>query len=144
MSEYKRLTLHNLTSAYDYAKSNLSSEEAAKIYDRLAELENKIESGDILIPPCKIRDTVFVIVPFCHNCKYDNGDHCYCKNKSKDKIVKMTVRSIRYDDKGYVLTEDMGGSMCTLSLYCYQRDFGKKWFFDKAKAEARLKELKGE
>ena len=131
MSEYKRLTL----SGVPYSE---------KPMQRLQELEDKIESGEILKPPCKVRDTVFVIVPFCHNCKYDNGDHCYCKNKSKDKIVKMTVRSIRYDYMGYVLTEDMGNSMGTLSLYCYQRNFGKKWFFDKQQAEARLKELKGE
>ena len=57
----ERLTLHSITSAFDYAKNHLSQEEAAKVYARLAELEDKIESGQLVeakqyyIKPEKLR-----------------------------------------------------------------------------------------
>lgn len=139
MSEYKRLTAKD-SCYYD----KMDNVDVDALYCRLAELENKIEGGQLVELPCKVGDTVFVIVPFCHNCKDYKGEHCYCKNRSKKKIVKMTVHSIRYDKNGYVLTEDMANSMGSLSLYCYQKYFGERWFFDNKQAEARLKELKGE
>lgn len=80
MSEYKRLTLHNLTSAYDYAESNLSQEEIAKIYDRLAELEDKIDKG------------LLIEIGYCKDCrhceKYDSGLYCPygdCGTEPNDK-----------------------------------------------------------
>ena len=47
MSDYKRLTAHKLTSFYDWERKNLKPEQSAEIYDRLAELEDKIENGTL-------------------------------------------------------------------------------------------------
>ena len=44
----ERLTLHNLTSAFDYKAHNLTKEEAAEVYKRLADIEDKIESGQLV------------------------------------------------------------------------------------------------
>ena len=48
MSEYKRLTAHKLTSFYDWERKNLKPEQLAEIYDRLADLEDKIESRTLI------------------------------------------------------------------------------------------------
>ena len=48
MSDYKRLTAHKLTSFYDWERKNLKPEQSAEIYDRLAELEDKIENGTLV------------------------------------------------------------------------------------------------
>ena len=52
MSDYKRLTAHKLTSFYDWERENLKPEQLAEmlaeIYDRLAELESKIESRTLI------------------------------------------------------------------------------------------------
>ncbi len=44
----ERLTLHGLTSAFDYKANHLTKEEAVEVYKRLAELEDKIESGQLV------------------------------------------------------------------------------------------------
>lgn len=48
MSDYKRLTAHKLTSFYDWERKNLKPEQIAEMYDRLAELEDKIENGTLV------------------------------------------------------------------------------------------------
>ena len=45
---YKRLTAYKLTSFYDWERGNLKPEQIAEIYDRLAELEDKIENGTLI------------------------------------------------------------------------------------------------
>ena len=51
----ERLTLHGLTSAFDYKANHLTKEEAVEVYKRLAELEDKIESGQIGRASCRDR-----------------------------------------------------------------------------------------
>ena len=48
MSDYKRLTAHKLTSFYDWERKNLKPEQIAEMYDRLADLEDKIENGTLV------------------------------------------------------------------------------------------------
>lgn len=48
MNNYERLTLHMITSMYDYKRENLKKEEQMEIYDRLCELEDKIEEGKLV------------------------------------------------------------------------------------------------
>ena len=45
---YKRLTAHKLTSFYDWERENLKPEQSAEIYDRLADLEDKIENRTLV------------------------------------------------------------------------------------------------
>ena len=52
MNDYKRLTAHKLTSFYDWERENLKPEQLAEmlaeIYDRLADLEDKIGSMTLI------------------------------------------------------------------------------------------------
>lgn len=52
MNDYKRLTAHKLTSFYDWERENLKPEQLAEmlaeIYDRLADLEDKIGSRTLI------------------------------------------------------------------------------------------------
>ena len=48
MSDYKRLTAHKLTSFYDWERENLKPEQLVEMYDRLADLEDKIENGTLV------------------------------------------------------------------------------------------------
>lgn len=137
MSEYKRLTLHNLTSAYDYAKSNLSQEGIAKIYDRLAELEDKIESGQWVELPCKVGDTVWYLntTPSM----YLERDTVYEGHIARYHIVRYPL------PLGICVCADIQiHNKYGTSEIPNVKDLGKSWFLTKAQAEARLKELKGE
>lgn len=130
MSEYKRLTLHNLTSVYDYAKSNLSSEEAVKIYDRLAELEDKLESGKLLELLADVGDTIYV--PWV----YDGNSG----------IARLPIIEIRKDKKDVYYHAEYDPDVAEVDeLYnygiCTQSTFGAFWFTDKALAQVRLEEL---
>lgn len=100
------------------AIETLKAENAA-LYERL---------DKVIEPPCKIGDTVYKIVSCCYDCKDDWGDGCRCENLHKSKIVALKVNSIRFDEDGYVLSEDTAGSAGSLSLYCYESNFGKDWF----------------
>lgn len=99
--------------------------------ERLAELEDKLESGRLVEQPCKVGDTVWLV-------KY-----LTCKGTPPveifdewviDKIVTIKHGTVFYGT--HEGTEDF-------------RPFGDdeykvNWFTDKAEAEAKLKELRGE
>lgn len=118
------------------------NKELEKLEAENAALRERLDKA--IEPPCKIGDTVYKIVSCCYDCKDDWGDGCRCKNLHKSKIVEMKVNSIRFDKDGYVLSEDSAGSAGSLSLNCYEMDFGKDWFLTPEAAEARLKELQGD
>lgn len=133
MSEYKRLTLHNLTSAYDYAKSNLSSEEAVKIYDRLAELEDKLESGKLLELLADVGDTIYV--PWVYDGKSGIA-HLPIFEITKDIRNKEEIyyhTDFETDNMEFAESQNYG--------ICLQSNFGKSWFIDEMQAKSRLKEL---
>lgn len=89
-----------------------------RILDRLAELEDKIESGKILELPCKVGDTVYWI----------NG-----------------VRIIPYRVDGFADYNDgMGMRLLIGEMQPSLLLVGEDLFFDKSQAERRLAELKGE
>ena len=54
MEDYKRLT----EKEEDWFDTNLHS---AEVYNRLAELEDKIENGTLIELPCKVGDTIYYI-----------------------------------------------------------------------------------
>lgn len=93
------------------------------IYQRLAELEDKIENGTIIELPCKVGDTVY----------YET----FAKNGTRNKGIQgHKVSGVRV----LVVTENNYSNYWTeIPLSC----FGKSVFFNKAEAEAKLKE-KGE
>ena len=110
MKEYKRLT------AKDWQK-----DKHTKAYERLAELEDKIENGTLIELPCKVGDTVYYET-FTRNGRQSMG------------IQGHTVLGVRV----MVMAKNNYGDMWTeIPLSC----FGKDAFLTKAEAEAKLKEL---
>ena len=87
------------------------------IYNRLAELEDKIDNGTLVELPCKVGDTVYWVMDmdiftykvkvFSYNCNDDMG-------------LRLILQEIEP----------------SVSFY-----LGKRLFFTKAEAEARLKEI---
>ena len=89
MSDYKRLTAHKLTSFYDWERKNLKPEQFAEIYDRLADLEDKIENGTLVELPCKgieeldiiKKGMIFILYKMC--LEQNLGQGVFLKHKSK-------------------------------------------------------------
>lgn len=95
------------------------------IVDRLAELEDKLESGRLVELPCRAGDTIYHI----------------WRRVASIQLNEFVIRSIDISEYG-------------ITLICRSTDewdYGKYHispsdedvFFDKSKAEERLKELKG-
>ncbi len=93
-----------------------------KCFDRLGELEDKLENGTIIELPCKVGDTVWYI--------------------AFGQIYKGKVHAITFGGRNNV----KGGQ---IHIYDYDKDnaslklseFNKTIFFTKEEAEVRLKEL---
>lgn len=98
------------------------------LYNRLAELEDKIENGTLIELPCKVGDTVYHL--------------------SSGKIDEEVVAKINYIitnstislHNSYICTIDYGKED---NFYRLSK-LGKSVFLTKAEAEAKLRELKGE
>ena len=157
MSDYKRLTTNNLEEynpKYDFCicceyydhknrvcnkpfgpcanyKRNLET------YNRLAELEDKIEDGTLIELPCKVGDKVYM--PWLYD---DVSD-----------IAELTVKRISVDEKciDTNLESDVFGYLKKYGFaYLKKYDFGvfmfdeigTKVFLTKPEAQAKLKKLK--
>ena len=123
MSEYKRLTENEFdcsrckdrkcTIPDAYCCDRLRCE----IYNRLADLEDKIENGTLVELPCKVGDTVYW-------------------------VMDMNILTYKVKGFSYNCNDDMGLRLIlqeiepSVSFY-----LGKRLFFTKTEAEARLKEL---
>lgn len=94
------------------------------IYQRLSELENKIEQGTLIELPCKVGDTVYALV------------HNY-------KIEEMIVYGFEFNCHGYVLNTKGDKGNIHYHYDLYEKTLNIDWFFTKAEAEKKLKELKG-
>lgn len=103
----------------DFSKETCCNELA----DRLAELEDKIESGKMIELLCKVGERIYYIDEYI--AEFDRVDEYTVE---KIEIVKDQIRIWFGDNIGYALAEN----------------FGKEVFTDKSQAEARLKELQGE
>ena len=116
MKEYKRLT----EKGKKWIESN---HDEVEVYNRLAELEDKIENGTLIELPCKVGDMVYVI-------DYYNN------------IEEVSIFDYTLTPKGFTFTvcnEDI-----LSKYYLFDFDFNKDWFLTKAEAEAKLKELQNE
>ena len=146
MSEYKRLTNKNLDEYYPeldfcvgceyFGEPNgcnrwngtcRNYDRFIEMFYRLAELEDKIESGRLVELPCKVGDTIYYVEYFCNykGCSTDTQTYCCgCK--------EMIERERKHEK--YVIAEKKF-SLTDLSK------IGKKYLLTKESAEARLKEL---
>jgi hypothetical protein len=139
VKEYKRLTNNNLEEynpEYDFCvgckyfgepngcnRPNGTCgnyERFIETYNRLAELEDKIENGTLIELPCKVGDKVYYI--------------------EKGLIYELKVNGF----KGYPTNNYIYAYM-DRTFFCRELNFNElneNWFLTKAEAEAKLKELK--
>lgn len=111
----------------DLAILNAVAIQAAELRDRLAELEDKLESGRLVELPCKVGDTIYYVEYFCKykGCSADTQTYCCgCK--------EMIERERQHEK--YVIAE----KKFTLEDL---PQIGKKYFINEYAAETRLKEL---
>ena len=119
--KYERLTTDNGGFCADCNGIGHCNEDCDKerLYRRLAELEDKIESGKMLEFPCKVGDTVWAIGYSTYGVPSIFSNEC-TGFYIRDNEVHIKILPLWYGQKvGYVFT-------------------------DKFQAEARLKELQGE
>lgn len=118
MKDYKRLTEKTKLGTYIIGDDR-------PIIQRLGELEDKIEQGRLIELPCKVGDTIYEVI-------------------KGFPIKEWEVNAFRIN--GTSLDE------CVINVYKQEigmlwkfwcSDFGEKLFSTKAKAEAKLKELRG-
>lgn len=117
--EYKRLTeQHSKGRCYYNEMDHIDVDE---MYDRLAELEDKIENGTLIELPCKAGDTVY----------YETFIDGQSRGIMPHEVIGLVLEVITKID-------DFGCASVPI------RDFGKNVFLTKAEAEQHLKELKDE
>lgn len=115
MKDYKRLTEKRETPLVMSQWGGTSRE--LKIYNRLAKLEDDLESGKMIRLPCKVGDTVFVMFKTNDNLYY--GDY-------------LVLDKIGFDKLGFYVETEKG---------IFRKH---EIFLNKAEAEKRLKELQRE
>ena len=138
MKEYKRLTKYSkenqdyITPFCDTANCNgvcVDCDYEQVIINRLAELEDKIENGTLIELPCKVGTTIYHL--------YKAGNVI-----TEDKVFNYhfeicTKPCVSFENHFWYGTNKRVDTILV-------EQFGKYWFTDKAEAEAKLKELKGE
>lgn len=156
MSKYKRMTERDEWGNADIIgvdsgnlQGNLMGDEFNRVtlaLNRLADLEDKIDSGMMIELPCKVGDTLYKICP--------QGSHIKYGDMWDGKIVQKPCQRCPWNgcrcfDIGYqkdmkehiVQGREMKNLESIIQILPY---IGSIWFTDKSQAEARLKELRGE
>lgn len=151
MSEYKRLTDKDWKNKYAFGTCSKSDGECDVYKDcfdmvqRLAELEDEIENGTLVRLPFKLGDAVWVV-------EYDEGEiddvcsYVFIGGNKNYAFLSPTFYSAGenittandicyYCFEEYVQYDDYAN----IAIYPYEQCFSTR-----AKAETRLRELKGE
>lgn len=135
MSEYKRLTYryeHNPQWVGTIDRSNGTESENSQCVQRLCELEDEIENGTLVRLHCKVGDTVYI--PWVWG--------------EVSGVATLTVEHIDMQEDGqFRLYLELDTDIVEYEMEYREHlmsNFGKTWFTDKAEAEAKLRELKGE
>jgi hypothetical protein len=120
MSEYKRLTERRETPLVMSMWGGSSRD--LRVYNRLAELENKIEQGTLIELPCKVGDTVYA--------------------------VKKKALRTHWDEHRYIVDDWDEWKVCelpfSLTLWECGGILGKDYYLTREEAEKRLLELQGD
>ena len=109
--KYERLTIRNS----DGSVSQPTHSTFGKVFNRLAELEDKIEQGLMIELPCKVGDKVYVI--------------------RKGGIEEKDVRQFHVGRNGWYAV------YYGTTLWDSCDRLGKAWFLTREEAEAKLLEL---
>ncbi len=119
--KYERLTKRTESLGFPYREKKLFD-----VIERLAELEDDLESGKLIRLPCKVGDTVYVL------------DTAEISDKTKISEAIVADYNISSYDYSILVYENK------YSYYLWNCGLGFDWFTDKAEAEKKLKELQGE
>lgn len=123
MKDYKRLTFKTLVDPYDDDCKEIENATTAsyeELLTRLAELEDKIENGTLVEPPCKVGDTIYEVF----------------KNHKQPFIQQTKVEKIIITEKGLKL------KLARNSFYeTAISSLGKTLFLTEAEAQKTLKEV---
>ena len=95
------------------------------ILDRLAELEDKIESGKLVEIPCKVGDTVY---------------WAWILEKEKAEVFEGKVRGLSISQNGTTWFSVVYDNGLTFE-HTFKDDWGKTVFLTRKQAEAKLEEL---
>ena len=135
MTEYKRLTYRegNRIGVIDMTNGIESTNSQAVC--RLAELEDKLESGQLVGLPCNVGDTVWYVntapsISLAMNTVYEGHVARFHVLNYPQPLGTVVCADIQIHNR-YGTTE-------VLDI----KDLGKSWFLTMEQAEARLKELK--
>ena len=124
--KYERLTneqLNDFTSRVVVQLEPSLTQQVISFILELSEYRDKIENGTLIELPCKVGDTVYALV------------HNY-------KIEEMIVYGFEFNCRGYVLNTNGDKGNIHYHYDLYEKSLNIDWFFTKAEAEKKLKELK--
>ena len=151
MSDYKRLTNKNLDEynpEYDFCvgcehfgEPNGCNrwngtcgnyERFMETYNRLAELEDKIEQGYIKILPVRAGDKIYVVPSKAHY----GINRMHKSFKENNRVYTQTVDEIRFFKDGVYMVYS-----CEYQQNHHSEFFGETWFLEYEQAANRLKEM---
>lgn len=129
-----RLTKYNAeTGEYEYrerAKTQAEFNAQRKaVIQRLGELEDRIEQGKLLELPCAVGDTIWEV--------WAGGSDITEIQRGVRAIKVDFIYINQYDTTIHCISEEM-------TAHIPLSDFGKTIFLDRATAEAKVREMKGE
>ena len=130
--EYKRLTMKGYRIPEDKEEVHPNFR---LLYNRLAELEDKIENGTLIELPCKVGDTVYEIYKNCSKCshfkeagwEYDN--HV----KNLEKIIDRQSKDLN----------SQADRIIDLKAELENKDFYKELYEETKMREQKLNEFNG-
>lgn len=114
-------------------------EEIDAVYRKLKDYEDLEEQGRLVILPCKVGDTVYVVTsPFnvFDDIEYDEN--------MKDEVYESYVSSTTFYKSGEQYRIYAKATNHFIGAYFRECDFGKTVFLTESAAEAKLKEMGGE
>ena len=123
--KYERLTIRNS----DGSVSQPTHSTFGKVFYRLAEIEDDLESGKLVRLPCKVSQDLYYIT-------------------DKNKIVHRIAREFKYMvDLGWeimatIWQKDKKGFSQLKTTIIHSEEIGETVFLTREEAEAKLKELK--
>lgn len=112
--------------------------QVAKYLRQLKDYEDLEEQGRLIILPCKVGDTVYVVTsPFnvFDDIEYDEN--------MKDEVYESYVSSITFYKSGEQYRIYAKATNHFIGAYFRECDFGKTVFLTQSAAEEKLKELRG-
>lgn len=104
-------------------------EEIDAVYRKLKEYEDAEEQGLLLLPPCRVGDTVYV------------NNVLGCGESEEYRVIRVDYHSTLGTGRNEYYIEALLNDDPGASIGFYDKEFGKNAFLTREKAEAKLKEM---